>query len=393
MVKRYKKYLIAALSSFVCLKMSHAQSDDIPSPPLAPAVNTVPSPTPAAPPVLPNPSVPAVRSTVVDPSAILNVDNTVTGKFEEHLSICRNREYDKLKYQSAQLFQAKQKTIAEQTDQLIKGGIANLDQAFDLLKEQIDYDNIKDFYILSTALKQKKLSVVDLNKLNGFISYSKNNFRESETYFQKILNDDKHRNDEFVLKVMGEVYLASGNFFEATSIYEDLNKVKSNKYLPEMCEAMVMNSLNSDGETICLMATRIAPKSPYPLIYAGISHRERQNFKRARDLFIRANNLKATEMGNVCIAELSMLDNKFDDAVKYFKLSVIQSPLSPRAVLGLAWAQMKALNYKDAIETFRQACRINPRYEVEIRKAYKKLVDDKSPEADKFMKVATNCSY
>jgi tetratricopeptide (TPR) repeat protein len=191
---------------------------------------------------------------------------------------------------------------------------------------------------------------------------------------------------------MADIYALQQNFYEAGAIYEDLNKAKKNKYLAQLCETQVMNSLNTDAEMTCLTAATKNPSDPFPLIYAGITFRERENLKRARDLFRRANNVKPTEMGNVCMAELSMMENKTDEAVKYFKLSVDQSPLSARAVLGLAWAQVKAVKYDDAIETFRQACKLNPKYEVEIRKAYKKLTEDKYPQAEKFMHLAEKCS-
>jgi hypothetical protein len=35
---------------------------------------------------------------------------------------------------------------------------------------------------------------------------------------------------------------------------------------------------------------------------------------------------------------------------------------------------------------------LNPKYEVEIRKAYKKLTEDKYPQAEKFMHLAEKCS-
>ena len=406
MVKRYKIYCFAVVFNLLCLNLSQAQTFDTPPAPApVPAPVSAPKPAPApapAPVAAPAPAAGANSSPAnsqnpfappgaVDPNAILNIEKATSGKYEEFQSICRSREYDKLQYQSKDLYNAKLKSLQDKTASVIGGKISNTTEIFSLVKELIENQSSSDVAKLFSFLRQKKLNSAETNELNGFVSYSKRNYREAIANFQKYLDSDGDAHDEFVLVTMAEIYALENNFFEASAIYEDLNKQQKNRYLPQLCEAMVLNSLNADGETVCLDAATKFPNDPYPLIYAGITFRERENLKRARDLFRRANNLKQTEMGNVCIAELSMMENKLDDAVKYFKLSVTQSPLSARAVLGLAWAQIKALNYNDALVTFKAACKLNPKYEVEVRKAYKKLNDDKLPVAEKFMKVASDC--
>jgi tetratricopeptide (TPR) repeat protein len=430
MVKQYKFSYFAFLSVLLCLSLGQAQTSET-LPPGVGTVNTVPQPQPRAAPApspvapapvpvpVPAPAAAAVPATTpgapgvpaagtpapgapaglpagvggtVDPNAILNIQSSPTGKFEEHISICRSREYDKLQYQSQEQFSEKVKKLSEQTKSIIQAGNPDLKVSFSLLKDLIDSQDMKDADHLITSLRQRKLDESDTSKLNGFLSYSKRNYNEAINNFLKVINGEKSPNEEFTLTTMAEIYALEDNYYEASAIYEDLNKTKKNKYLPELCEMQVLNSLNADGETTCLTAATKNPKNPFPLIYAGITFREREDLKRARDLFRRANNIRPTEMGNVCMAELSMMENKLDEAVKYFKLSVTQSPLSARAVLGLAWAQVKALNYNDALETFRRACRLNPKYEVEIRKAYKKLNEDKYPDAEKFMQLASRCS-
>lgn len=409
MVKRYKFHIVVILMNLLCLNLSHAQTGGGtlgPDPAPAPAPPSAPAPAPA--PAAPAPA-PAATSTAtvpatnggpatnllgapgtVDPNTILNINKAVGGKFEEFQSICRSREFDKLKYQSRELYNAKLKNLSEQTNALIAAPNASPEN-FQLLNELLENQSMKDFDRLVSSLRKKKLSAADTNKLNGFAAYAKRNFREATANFLKVINDEKNQTDEFLLKTMAQLYAKESNFYEASAIYEDLNKIKKNVYLRELCEMMVLNSLNSDGESVCLTAATKFPGDPFPLIFAGITFRERENLKRARDLFRRANNIKPTEMGNVCIAEVALMENKIDEAVNYFKLSVDQSPMSARAVLGLAWAQIKALNFNEALGTFKQACRLNPLYEVEVRKAYKKLVDDNVPEADKFMRLASSC--
>jgi len=414
MVKRYKIVIVALLTNLSCLSLSHAQQPAVPgggtlgpdpapaprpaAPPPAPAPSTAPAPSgaPAS-----SASIPATNGAkptdilgapgTVNPNAILNIDKVTTGKFEEHLSICRSREFDKIQFQSQELFAAKVKALKEQTDAIIASTSFEPKQAFVLLSDLLEHQSMKDFDRLVLTLRQRKLGAADTHRLNAFSAYGKRNFREAIVNFQKVIDEEKGATDEFSMKTMAEIYAKDSNFFEAGAIYEDLNKIKKDRYLRELCESMVLNSLNADGESVCLTAATKYPGDPFPLIFAGITFRERENLKRARDLFRRANNIKPTEMGNVCIAEISLMENKIDDAVKYFKLSTEQSPRSARAVLGLAWAQIKALDFNEALVTFKQACRLNPVYEVEVRKAYKKLNEDKVPDAEKFMKLASSC--
>lgn len=426
MVKRYKFLIVALVINLACLNMSQAQqtpapqggtNSPVPVPvPVAPAPVSVPTAAPApapapvaapagttapAPAPAPGATVPSTNGGpatnilgppgTVNPNAILNIDKVTSGKFEEHQSICRSREFDKVQYQSQELFTAKLKSLHELTENMLSSEAVDQRRAFMLLNDLIEHQSLKDFDRLVAFLRKKKLNAADTHRLNAYAAYAKNSFREALTDFQKVIDEEKGGMDEFSLKTMAEIYAKDSNYYEASAIYEDLNKLKKDRYLRELCEAMVLNSLNADGESVCLSAATKYPSDPFPLIFAGITFRERENLKRARDLFRRANNIKPTEMGNVCIAEISLMENKIDDAVKYFKLSVEQSPRSARAVLGLAWAQIKALSYDEALVTFKQACKLNPKYEMEVRKAYKKLNEDKIPEAEKFMRLSSTC--
>jgi Tfp pilus assembly protein PilF len=238
-------------------------------------------------------------------------------------------------------------------------------------------------------MKQIKLTPKENNLLNAFNWLSQRNYYSARESLLAVIEESKE--DEFALTSLAQVFIKEQNFFEAATIYEDLNKTKRKKYLPELCEALVLNSHNAEGEQACMLAAKKFPKNPYPLIFAGITHRERESNKRAASLFRRSLNIRQTEMANVCLAELSLIENKPDEAANYFKLSLEQSPYSPRAMLGLAWSLIRARDFEGALEAFRSACKVNKKYEVEVRKAYKKLTEDKILIANRFMKLAQNC--
>ena len=405
MIKQNKLTLISFLFISFCLSLSHAQAPES----ILQGVNILPPKPAPAPAPNPAPTSSAGNSgagfgssgnTNLQqgiPDAAVTGDSILAptpsaGKFEEYQSICRTREFDKIKYQSTENYKAK---VAENKAkaQTYMGQTTNLvlQDGYGLLQELLAYEDIGTFKLLLAFLRKQKLSQYDTDILAAFAGISVRNNRTARESFMKALETDPK--NEFILVNLAEVFLKEFNFFEASAIYEDLNKFKKNSYLPELCETMVLNSLNADGEKICLQAAKKFPDNPYPLIFAGITHRERETMDKALNLFKQSVNVKATEMGYACLAELSLLKDKPDEAVQYFKLALEQSPLSPRALLGLAWTEIKNREFTGALETFRKACKVSPSYEVEVRKAYKKLSVEKIVGAEKFMQLAQSCSY
>lgn len=439
MVKQFKIFIISLFFTLLCLKLSHAQTNSNPVN-VTPAANSIqtpavanpnegaPEPTPAntpAPPAIP--SVPnaapptTAPATATTPAAaapaskaptVINMNNMSTltnqgpptsdpltgfgqgyvpGKYAEFLSICRNHDFDKLQFQKLETYQARVAELKNQAEQFIQNyDEKNIEQAFNVMAELIDLYENSILSSLTAFLNKKPLKAFNKTIFNGLVFYSQRNYRDARTNLLKANAEDNK--NVFVLKILAQVYRYEGNFFESSAIYEDLNKENNNNYLAELCENFVLNSLNADGEKICRQAIKKFPDNPFPWLYAGITHRERQNLKLAKRYFLKANSVRPTEMGNICLAELSLIDSNYNEAITYFKESVNVSPKSSRAVLGLAWTQMNAKDFTGALSTFKKACELNRSYETEVRKAYKKLVEEKSAEAEKFMKLALSCS-
>ena len=406
MVKQNKLSAILFIFIGFCLNLSHAQAPES----ILQGVNifdkpAAPAPTPASPAPAPSSSNTSAgfgssgKTNLQQgiPDAAVTGDSILgpapsAGKFEEYQSICRTREFDKIKYQSTDAFKSKvaENKLKAQNYMNQKNGLV-LQDGYVLLQELLSYEDVATFKELLAFLRKQKLSQYDTDILAAFAGLSIRNMRTARESFMKALETDPK--NEFILTNLAEVFLKEFNFFEASAIYEDLNKYKKNSYLAELCETMVLNSLNADGEKICLQAAKKFPDNPYPLIFAGITHREREAMSQALSLFKRSLDIKATEMGYACLAELSLLKDKPDEAVQYFKLSLEQSPLSPRALLGLAWTEIKNRDFTGALATFKKACKISPSYEVEVRKAYKKLSIEKIEGAEKFIQLAQTCSY
>ncbi|MGZ6487762.1 MAG: tetratricopeptide repeat protein [Pseudobdellovibrio sp.] len=397
-----------------CLNLSHAQTGSAPvnvnpalqniqNPNTLPnqtgATNSVPATTPSttAPSAIP-PTPPATtpqlstgpNGQLIDPNAPQQA-NVSVGKYEEYLSICRSHEYDKPQYQSKEIYNTKIAEMNKTADAVMKlTGEKGIQDVFRLMHACILMDDSADFNKLAAFLKQKKLSESESATFAALNSYSKKNYREARLSFLKALA--KEEKNVLYLTWLAEIYSYENNFYEASAIYEDLNRDYKNAYLAEYCESLVLNSLNADGEKACALAAKKFPDNPFPLLYIGISHRERQNLKLARDFFERANKIKQTEMGNICLAELSLLENKPEDAVRFFKESFDKSPMSQRAIVALAWTQMKVHDYDGALTSFKKACQLNGRFEIEVRKAYKKVMEEKYPGSEKFMSLSNTCA-
>lgn len=412
MVKQKNLSILSFVLVSFCLNLSQAQTEESvlkginilpPAPAPAPAPAAAPRPAPTTTPGAlgssgagfgagngTNPQSGLPDAAVTGDSIL--TPNVSPGKFAEYQSICRTREYDKLKFQARDTYVAKTEELQQKAKALLeqKSGF-DLTEGFRLLLDLFSQDDLETFKQLHLHMKKQKLSQMDNETLNGLNGLAIKNLRLARESFLKALQtDDKN---EFVLLALAEVYIKELNFYEAGAIYEDLNKIKKNAYLAELCETMVLNSLNADGEKTCLQAARKFPDNPYPLIFAGITHREREDMSKALSMFKRSLNIRPTEMGYACLAELSLIEDRSAEAIQYFKLGLERSPFSPRALLGLAWTEIKNRDYNAALETFKKACKTgNSSYETELRKAYKKLNDEKVAGAERFMQLAQNCN-
>ena len=357
--------ILPLLITFFCLNLSQAQTD-----PHSEAA----APGPLSQ-VLPSVSgIPTAQPVSLDGSS----KPAASGKYEEYQSICRLNEYDIIKYYPDDLKKRRvdllKEKISTKSENTIKLKLR-------LLKEHIDQDDNTSARPLIDAL--------DNNILNALIVFSEKNYSSSRTILNKLLNENQ--NNIEVLRFLAEVYMKVGNYYEASTIYEDLNKLTSNSYLIQLCEHMVLNSANADAEDVCQLAANKFPDNPFPLIYAGVSYREREEHKKAMIAFRKAIKIKPTEMGYVCLAETHYMKGDFSTAIEQFKKASIINSASVRAILGLAWTQLKLKNNTDALDAFKKACYINGKYESEIRKAAKALTADKISDAKLFIQATEAC--
>jgi len=326
-------------------------------------------------------SAPQTESNLLQGGVVAN-----QAKYEEHQSICRTNEYDLVVHFPKEL---KEKRIKFLKNIVVADNKNSAKIELRLAKEYLDQNKSAEFKTITTELKSLKLSTFDNTLLNALLAFSTRNLSSARTILSKLLVDNENNID--ILYFLAEVYLAEHNYFEASAIYEDLNKLTKNSYLIQHCQTMVLNASNADGEKLCLQAASKNPKSPIPNIYIGISYRERGNFKKALQSFKKSIAVKPTEMGLTCLAELFFIEENYILAIEQFKKSIELNSNSDRAVLGLAWAHLKQKDYAASLEAFKKACRMNNKNQIELRKAFKELRVEKAPVAKKFIDSIESC--
>ena len=355
--------------------------------------NPVQPPGPTVYPALPPSAAPATPAVTSSPSAApipggkesLDAEKATSGKYEEYQSICRSHEYDDIQYKTDEVKQARIAIIKKRADSETEG----MPERLLLLHEYLHQGDMQNFKKFSTELKNKKSSPRDNEVLNALILLSKKNARSAIASLLKALQNDEK--NEKTLKLLAEAYIADNNYYEAGTIYEDLNKQLKNKFLVEQCEALVSNSLNADGEKVCMEAARAFPENPFPYLFVGVTHRERENIPTSIAFFKKSMRVRPTEMGATCLAESYFILKKFPEASKAFEQSLAVNPRSARAMIGMAWAQLKAKDYDASLAAFKRSCNISSRFASEVRKAYKFLSDEKIVSAKKFQQLAESC--
>lgn len=314
--------------------------------------------------------------------------NPAPGKYAEYLSICRKNEYDTVKFFPEELKNKRIKLIEEKIATSTSDEQKTQYQ-LRLLKEFLDQDIKSSFQEQLISLRAKKLSTLQSGMLNALQSISNKNYPAARDGLNSALLSDPKNMEALVL--LAEIYLQLNNYFEASAIYEDLNKITKNSFLSELCASLVESSFNADGEKICLLANKKNPTDPFPLIYLGISHRERSNFDQAIEYFKKSLKIKPSEMAAVCLAESHYITDDLVAATKQFSAASETYSKSIRAILGLAITHMKLKNYDSAIAAYKDACRVNSKYSIELKRAFKDLSEKKIPEAKKFLDAADTC--
>ncbi|MBC7421014.1 MAG: hypothetical protein H7328_09835 [Bdellovibrio sp.] len=371
------KIIFFSVHFLFCLNVSRAQTN--PQTPSQPATTSPTSSALTTPPPVVTPVTSAAGDT-------LGPVKSQPGKYEEYQSVCRYNHFDNVFFLSEDL---KNKRVKLLQDKITTGKDVNRFR-LRLFKEFIDQHKDKEAQTVYGNLKKSKLNDVENNLADGYLLFMEMKLKKAQTSLEKVITAEPKNIEAY--KFLAEIYKEQKNYFEAAQIYQDLNKQNSGGYYEQLCEILIIDSHHADGEKACSKAVVEKPASPYPLIYLGISMREKDILKDAYEYFKESLTVKETEMGLTCLAELYFMENKFPLAILNFKKSIDISPQSTRALIGLAWSQLKNKSTDESLETFKKICTLDRKLVVEIRKAYKVLNAQTSPDAKKFAEQIQHCN-
>ena len=307
------------------------------------------------------------------------------GRYEEYQSICRKNEYDL----PATLSEKQKEIRINNLKNKIKASAKSMTFKYQLLKEYIDQKNKKAAVDYVAELKKEELNSADSIILTQSLSIFEKSKFNAEKELVKITTDNP-KNIE-ALKVLAEIYKSQDKFSDVTTVYEDLAKITKLKYDEQLCEMYVMESYFKDAERYCHSAIKQNPNNPFPYIFLGVLFRETNKENEAAEMFKQSLKLGKTEMALVCLGELSALKKDYKTASEFYRQARQLKPMSSRAVLGQAWAELYANKYVESLTSFKLACGQDKKYLIEFRKAAKYLNERKNENAAKFITESQNC--
>ncbi len=367
--------------------MSHAQVTGAPaatqstSAPAAAVSTILNTATPVPPITQPSSAIPSTAPTISQPPT---VPVPTAGKYEEYQSICRTNDYDTVAFFSDQL---KEQRINLIKDRIVKNP-KMISYQLRLFKELADQKKMQELQAAANDLKTKKLSGPDQRMADAIMAFAKKDKKSARDNLNAILAENPKNID--ALKLLAEVYISDKNYFESASIFFDLRKITNKNHDASLCESYILHGHYAEAENYCF-AEIARNKNPFASIFLGVASREQKKFKEAKKYFKNSLKTKETEMGHVCLGEMFELEKNYEEASASFEKALTVVPKSDRARVALAWSFFKNGKRSEAAEQFLKACNLNSKLVVEIRKALKILLNEKSESLASYSQILQKC--
>lgn len=293
---------------------------------------------------------------------------TKAGKYSEYQSYCRSNNYDPGYEYSRYL----------SDDAVVK-----------VIKKMIDE---KKYYDAEKYILAHRQTLGEQNYYQSIILVYglKRNFTEAFSWIDRIAVE--HKNDFSLKRLAAVVYELQNNFMEAKIMIQDLYKsTKNTAVLEDLCRLNALDSQHRDAEISCDTARKKLPSNFLVPIWLGISYREREMFKEAKEEFENSLQIKTSEFALTCLAEIESLRKNKSEALNYFNKAVAFNPKSMRAQIGTAKLYFEQNKFEKALEHFILSCNVGSKDRTDFRKAYKELTIQKNPIAEKYITAIQNC--
>jgi tetratricopeptide (TPR) repeat protein len=369
--------LFSFLVTLICLNLrqSLAQQPPVTSPATQPTLP--PTFTPSTPPPAGGSASPG------NPSTTPTSNVSPTGKYYEYQSFCRAPLELKSPYNEAQfnkkLEEVKATFAAKKT-------FATLEPIIDLL---LGENKIREARAIATENK----TLITPNQdavLQARILYAEKRYRDAIA----ILSQPDLQADIPMLIEFSKSYRKLENYFEAKTALQDAMKLDNksgNQFLLDICILDTEDSDHAAVELDCGKIVRQNPKDYLALIYLGISHRERENYKEAQKYFEKSAQIQKSEFAMSCLGELFYLQKNLGKAIEAFKAAAAIEPRSGRAQMGAAKSLYEMLRYDEALPYFINACKLDRAATVKLREALQPLEAAKNKAANAYYQGAQQC--
>jgi len=367
--------LILAGSFVLCLSLSHAQTINVPTGSGAPAISITPT----------TPSLSLGATPVSGDQTKVPIK-----KYYEFKSICVHAEEvpvpvsSSIKEKRLALLKSKLEKAIEDKDNEKMKTIKAL-----LIREYIKQDQLmkaEELFIregIHLTETDRILIATDIDLNKKLPKLAKNNLNK---YLET------HQKDILALEKLANVYIILQYYTDAFMVYEDLQKINSKKnYIEALCQSSTLNADHINVTKYCHLLQTKEPKNNMANIYIGISYRDQEKYKEAINSFEKSLKIKPTEYASTCLAESFYLNKDFQKAIEQFHQSVKINPQSKRARLGLANTYLKQNLFKEALEQFKDSCKLGLQPLVEMSAAANQLKVQKSDLANLYFDEMEKC--
>lgn len=377
--------LILAASPLVCLNLSQAQTINLPPGTGAPPISITPS-TPSTTPVIPG----AIASPAVAIPSSGDPSKVPVKKYYEFKSICVKEEEISPPLSAT----VKEKRLALIQNKLEKATAAKNTEQIQQIKallireymKQDHFTKAQELFLregIQLSETDRMLIATDIDLYKDLPKLAKNNLNK---YLET------HPKDYLSLEKLADVYIVLGYYSDAMMAYEDLQKLNPRKsYAENLCQSATLNADHANVSKYCHQLQTKDPKNIKADIYIGISFRDQEKYKEAIKSFEKSLKIKPTEYASTCLAESFYLNKEFAKAIEQFEASVKIKPESKRARLGLANTYIKQNLFKEALEQFKESCRLGLQPLIEMSAAANTLKNQKSDLANLYFDEMQKC--
>lgn len=196
-------------------------------------------------------------------------------------------------------------------------------------------------------------------------------------------------------QVLINYYNKKKNKYELRLLYQDMIEKLGEKapYVTALCELTAKDSLYDLSIKYCLKGIQLNPKEALNYTYLGISYQDTGDSKKAsKFLKLAADKFPKSEVAQINYAQLLENEKNFIGAYNYYKNATIADKQSVKAFIGLGNSAVEIQKYKEALEAYQNACKLNKSALPPLRKAINTLRSLKNQDwIKKFEETADSC--